>query len=69
MRLQLALNVDDLDEAVAFCRKAFGVDVHKRRPGCGSGHTGEPGGTTAANDEAHAPHTVTGCPWSASSRL
>ena len=33
MRLQLALNVDDLDEAIAFYRKAFGVDVHKRRPG------------------------------------
>ena len=33
MRLQLALNVDNLDEAIAFYRKAFGVDVHKRRPG------------------------------------
>ena len=33
MRLQLALNVDSLDEAIAFYRKAFGVEVHKRRPG------------------------------------
>ena len=33
MRVQLALNVDDLDEAIAFYSKAFGVDVHKRRPG------------------------------------
>ena len=33
MRVQLALNVDDLDEAIVFYSKAFGVDVHKRRPG------------------------------------
>ena len=33
MRVQLALNVDDLDEAVAFYSKAFGAEVHKRRPG------------------------------------
>ena len=33
MRVQLALNVDDLDAAVAFYSKAFGVEVHKRRPG------------------------------------
>lgn len=33
MRLQLALNVDDLDEAVAFYAKMFGVDPAKRKPG------------------------------------
>ena len=32
-RLQLALNVKDLDEAVAFYTKMFGVPVHKRKPG------------------------------------
>ncbi|MDJ0866254.1 MAG: ArsI/CadI family heavy metal resistance metalloenzyme [Myxococcota bacterium] len=33
MRLQLALNVRDLDAAVAFYSKMFGVGVHKRKPG------------------------------------
>ena len=33
MRLQLALNVRDLDEAVAYYSKMFGVEPHKRRPG------------------------------------
>ena len=33
MRLQLALNVRDLDAAVAFYEKMFGVPVHKRKPG------------------------------------
>lgn len=32
-RVQLALNVADLDAAVGFYRRLFGVDVHKRRPG------------------------------------
>ena len=32
-RVQLALNVDDVDEAVAFYSKLFGVDPAKRRPG------------------------------------
>jgi len=32
-RLQLALNVSDLDEAVSFYSKLFGVDPAKRRPG------------------------------------
>jgi catechol 2,3-dioxygenase-like lactoylglutathione lyase family enzyme len=33
MRLQLALNVTDLDAAVAFYSKMFGVEVNKRKPG------------------------------------
>lgn len=33
MRLQLALNVKNLDEAVAFYSKMFGVEVNKRKPG------------------------------------
>jgi len=32
-RVQLALNVADLDAAVDFYRRMFGVQVHKRRPG------------------------------------
>ncbi len=33
MRLQLALNVRDLEEAVAYYTKLFGAEPHKRRPG------------------------------------
>ena len=33
MRVQLALNVQNLDEAVAYYGKLFGVEPHKRRPG------------------------------------
>ena len=33
MRLQLALNVRDLDAAVDFYSKMFGAPVHKRKPG------------------------------------
>ncbi len=33
MRLQLALNVKDLDAAVAFYSAMFGVPVNKRKPG------------------------------------
>lgn len=33
MRVQLALNVKDLDAAVAFYSKLFGVPVNKRKPG------------------------------------
>ncbi len=33
MRLQLALNVRDLDAAVDFYSKLFGVEVNKRKPG------------------------------------
>ena len=32
-RVQLALNVSDLDEAVAFYSKLFGAEPAKRRPG------------------------------------
>lgn len=32
-RVQLALNVEDVDEAVAFYSKLFGVEPAKRRPG------------------------------------
>ncbi len=33
MRLQLALNVHDLEAAIDFYSKAFGAEVAKRRPG------------------------------------
>jgi len=33
MRLQLALNVRDIEEAVAYYSKLFGAAPHKRRPG------------------------------------
>jgi catechol 2,3-dioxygenase-like lactoylglutathione lyase family enzyme len=33
IRFQLALNVKDLDQAVAYYSKLFGVPAHKRKPG------------------------------------
>ena len=33
MRLQLALNVKDLEKAVEFYSRMFGVEVNKRKPG------------------------------------
>jgi predicted enzyme related to lactoylglutathione lyase len=33
MRLQLAINVKDLDAAIEFYSKVFGVEVNKRKPG------------------------------------
>ena len=33
MRLQLALNVEDLDEAIDYYSKLFGAEVNKREPG------------------------------------
>lgn len=33
MRFQLALNVKNLDESVAYYSKLFGVEVNKRKPG------------------------------------
>lgn len=33
MRIQLALNVRDLDQAVDYYSRLFGVEPHKRRPG------------------------------------
>lgn len=33
MRIQLALNVRDIDEAVTYYSKLFGAQPHKRRPG------------------------------------
>ena len=33
MRLQLALNVKDLDRSVDYYSRLFGADPHKRRPG------------------------------------
>ncbi len=33
MRLQLALNVDDLEKAIEFYSTLFNAKVHKRKPG------------------------------------
>src|SRR6201995_3495731 len=41
-RLQLALNVNDLDEAVAFYAKLFGAEPAKRRPGYANFAISEP---------------------------
>ena len=42
MRLQLALNVKDLDAAVEFYGKMFGVAPNKRKPGYGNFAIEEP---------------------------
>jgi catechol 2,3-dioxygenase-like lactoylglutathione lyase family enzyme len=41
-RLQLALNVDDIDEAVAFYAALFGTEPAKRRPGYANFAVAEP---------------------------
>ncbi|MDT2004703.1 glyoxalase/bleomycin resistance/dioxygenase family protein [Rhodococcus opacus] len=41
-RIQLALNVDDLDEAVTFYSKLFGADPAKRKPGYANFAIAEP---------------------------
>jgi catechol 2,3-dioxygenase-like lactoylglutathione lyase family enzyme len=41
-RVQLALNVNDLDEAVAFYTKMFGAEPAKRRPGYANFAISEP---------------------------
>jgi len=41
-RVQLALNVNDLDEAVAFYTKMFGTEPAKRRPGYANFAISEP---------------------------
>ncbi len=42
MRLQLALNVRDIDSAVDFYQKMFGVGVNKRKPGYANFAIAEP---------------------------
>jgi catechol 2,3-dioxygenase-like lactoylglutathione lyase family enzyme len=41
-RVQLALNVDDIEEAVAFYSKLFGTEPAKRRPGYANFAVAEP---------------------------
>jgi catechol 2,3-dioxygenase-like lactoylglutathione lyase family enzyme len=41
-RVQLALNVDNLDESIAFYSKLFGVEPAKRRPGYANFAVAEP---------------------------
>ncbi len=41
-RLQLALNVDDLDESIAFYRKLFGTEPAKVKPGYANFAVAEP---------------------------
>ena len=42
MRLQLAINVKDLDAAVEFYSRMFGVEVNKRKPGYANFANDEP---------------------------
>ena len=42
MRIQLALNVNDLEQAIEFYSKMFGVPVNKRKPGYANFAVDEP---------------------------
>ncbi len=42
MRLQLALNVTDLERSIAYYSKLFGAEPHKRRPGYANFAISEP---------------------------
>lgn len=41
-RVQLALNVDDIEKAIAYYSKLFGVEVNKRKPGYANFAINEP---------------------------
>ena len=43
MRLQLALNVADIDQAVDYYSRILGVEVHKREPGYANFVVEDPG--------------------------
>lgn len=42
MRVQLALNVENLEEAIAYYSKLFGAEVNKRKPGYANFAINEP---------------------------
>ena len=54
-RVQLAINVSDVDAAVDFCSKLFATPVAKRKPGCANFEIAEP---VTLGD---APAAQTGC--------
>jgi len=49
-RIQLALNVNDIDEAVAFYTKMFGAEPAKRRPGYANNAAPMPGDWRGPSD-------------------
>ena len=57
-RLQLALNVPDLAEAVAFYSEVFAVEVHKERPGYANFEVAEPPLKLVLFEVPGAPSTV-----------
>ena len=59
-RVQLALNVNDIDEAVAFYSRLFGTEPAKRRPGYANFAVAEP--LTAAIASARASARSRSCP-------
>ena len=57
-RLQLALNVSDLDEAVDFYAKLFDTQPHKRRPGYANFAIAQPPLKLVLFEAAGAPGTI-----------
>ena len=57
-RVQLALNVADLDAAVDFYRRMFGVEVHKRRPGYANFVVADPPLKLVLFEAPHAPQQL-----------
>lgn len=57
-RVQLALNVSDVDAAVDFYSKLFGTDPHKRRPGYANFEIAEPPLKLVLIENATAPGTL-----------
>ena len=58
MRLQLALNVKDIDQAVDFYSKMFGVEVNKRKPGYANFAIGDPPLKLVLFESADAPERL-----------
>ena len=58
MRLQLALNVRDIDEAVDYYGKLFNATPHKRRPGYANFALDEPPLKLVLFENPHAPERI-----------
>jgi len=61
MRLQLALNVSDIDEAVDFYTRLFGTGPARRRPGYANFAIDEPPLKLVLFETSGSPSNVSGC--------
>ena len=58
MRIQLALNVRDIDEAIGYYGKLFNAEPHKRRPGYANFAIDEPPLKLVLFENPHAPERI-----------